>query len=588
MLQPVQNQSLLLFRVGPVLCCAPSLPVDAIIQPPKLTQPPGSHQGEPGIFRHNQYIVKCIDLRVRFGAPVPATSLLSRFVVTRLGEDWFAFIVDQIIDVIQSPESGWGELPAQLPRGVFTRTFIYKEKIYLYADFARLKTIQGQGYLKAYIQNLQAAEVSPAKERQPVSAPSRPAASGADARIPTQAQASSTSTQTRISPSPPPANPASSVPLTSEKKTACVPASHTRPITPPGTSPATTKHSTRPTMTAGLSRPEPARPAARPTMVSKPLPSQTVRPGTATPVQPVAPVPSRPPITHGTHVETRPVSPVNPDTTSPQHSPQVHSDLYIQGEETGFPWLLLIVLLLLMAGGGGALWWILFPVESSTPVMIHLPSPEQEAAPVQHVSPTLPTVVKPSLSTDTAVLSESTVENNAMPMAPVEKPVSTDNSSTRYQASIEENAQGLTLVLREEVIQDSYPSEPAPDEIAEKAYLSPGKETDTDPVTRDAEQVIEPAEENVVEAVVPSPVAPAQAAKEKVRVTREIIHVVVKGDTLWHIARRYVQDPFRYPELAHLSKIKNPHRIYPGNRIRIRFEQVEKSTDEQKQRRHGQ
>ena len=51
----------------------------------------------------------------------------------------------------------------------------------------------------------------------------------------------------------------------------------------------------------------------------------------------------------------------------------------------------------------------------------------------------------------------------------------------------------------------------------------------------------------------------------------EIIHIVVKGDTLWAIAKKYIHDPFLYPELARLSNIKNPHLIYPGNRVRIRF-----------------
>ncbi|MDH5327766.1 MAG: LysM peptidoglycan-binding domain-containing protein [Gammaproteobacteria bacterium] len=50
---------------------------------------------------------------------------------------------------------------------------------------------------------------------------------------------------------------------------------------------------------------------------------------------------------------------------------------------------------------------------------------------------------------------------------------------------------------------------------------------------------------------------------------QEIVHVVVKGDTLWDIAKRYIQNPFRYKELAKLSKIKNPHKIYPGMRVKI-------------------
>ena len=50
---------------------------------------------------------------------------------------------------------------------------------------------------------------------------------------------------------------------------------------------------------------------------------------------------------------------------------------------------------------------------------------------------------------------------------------------------------------------------------------------------------------------------------------RVVTHVVVKGDTLWDIAEAYVKDPFRYPELAELSKIKNPDLIYPYDLVRI-------------------
>ena len=51
---------------------------------------------------------------------------------------------------------------------------------------------------------------------------------------------------------------------------------------------------------------------------------------------------------------------------------------------------------------------------------------------------------------------------------------------------------------------------------------------------------------------------------------REFVHIVVKGDTLWDIAKKYLKNPFRYPELARLSEIKNPDLIYPGDTVRIR------------------
>lgn len=65
----------------------------------------------------------------------------------------------------------------------------------------------------------------------------------------------------------------------------------------------------------------------------------------------------------------------------------------------------------------------------------------------------------------------------------------------------------------------------------------------------------------------PAPtVAPASAPAEG-----EVSHVVRKGDTLWDIAKAYLKDPFRWPEVfrRNTDVVENPHWIYPGEVIRI-------------------
>lgn len=60
-------------------------------------------------------------------------------------------------------------------------------------------------------------------------------------------------------------------------------------------------------------------------------------------------------------------------------------------------------------------------------------------------------------------------------------------------------------------------------------------------------------------------------AKEETPPTNPVntTYTVVKGDTLWHIAKRFLGDGSRYPEIAKLNNIDNEDLIYPGQVFKI-------------------
>jgi chemotaxis signal transduction protein/LysM repeat protein len=72
------------------------------------------------------------------------------------------------------------------------------------------------------------------------------------------------------------------------------------------------------------------------------------------------------------------------------------------------------------------------------------------------------------------------------------------------------------------------------------------------------------------------PAAAASAAPPRPKGPNTRTHIVVRGDTLWDIAKKHVGDPYRYPELAEFSNIRNPDLIYPGDIVRIEIRENRK------------
>jgi hypothetical protein len=70
-------------------------------------------------------------------------------------------------------------------------------------------------------------------------------------------------------------------------------------------------------------------------------------------------------------------------------------------------------------------------------------------------------------------------------------------------------------------------------------------------------------------------ILPAQEGTVRVEEGVEI-YTIKKGDTLWHISERFLDNPFKWPVLWKRNPyIRNPHLIYPGNLVRMTPEGIE-------------
>lgn len=521
------HNALLLFRVGPVCCCAPSRPVAAVVTPPPLHRPPGTDALHPGVFRHVSGLVRVLDLRIGFGTPAEDNAA-SRIIVADVAGAPTGFAVDEILDVLAWPKEGWGNLPPLVPRRLFRGTLEHGGRLYLYTEFARLNGIDAPGILHGYLQGLD-----------------RPAASASAAAAP----------DTPPSPAPAGAPPDPSATAADRRPAAARPAPSAVPRSVPAERPAaparpsavpapTRKRSRAPAEGERAARPAPQRPPERP---RTPAPAATHRPPPAQ-LAPSPPVASRP----------RPVGTNTPAprlNTESEHSPSSPSPPSRQPEALsggGAGWLLggALLLVLGLAGWLGRGAW----VENEPPtVALSLPT-SAALAPVPE---------PPSPVPETRQEIPDPADRDLEPARPAERASDTPDSEApqappparpAYRAEIHKDSQGITLVLHQPRAPQAGPPAAAPRPPAPAAGTTP-------PSSPPVEAPPPP------EAATTPP--PPRRPPEAVHVQREIVHIVVRGDTLWDIAARYVHDPFRYPELARLSRIRNPDLIYPGDRVRI-------------------
>jgi chemotaxis signal transduction protein len=614
----MDNSSLLLCRVGPVLCCAPALPIISIIPPPELTRPPGSDSAKPGIFKHGGHIVSSLDLRFKFGVDEQHWVKPGKMIVTEIDPGHIGFWVDEIIDVIGFPDSGWGPLPTHLPRGIFTRTLVLKDRIFLFAEFGLLYKIPDSGYLRVYIEKLleeQQRSKTPVTHDKTIKTEKQPTLASTKKANGTKTTISHTRERTaRVMPGSrsvdsrskssvvenrateltndrhssqryeqnQPVRPTNNIARhqAAEKTNSSLP-QHPKtklPVEDKPSPPSLDKQSSRAAV-QHIQTPETPAPATAAFQSTKPAATQQTQNKASLTDRSVTK--ESPPVTESNEYQTGKKASPAPKPATKAHQKNNLPDAKTESEGI-IPGLLFI---LLMIGFFAGLYWY-FSRDITQPVVsIKSPGPvtqtdkesyqpaptkpTQESIVIERTQPIIIEQTEPAIKEDATV---TTVESTTPPTATVTP--ATIAESEVFKADIEKDEAGITIFIDapegEEVFKLDTESGTETKTTSNTVLSQSTDESELQsPTIDDQSQTQPPAQKDSASKDTQATETKTERQTKPRITTREIIHIVEKGDTLWHIAIRYVNDPYKYPELARLSNIENPDLIYPGNRVRI-------------------
>ncbi|MDH5369899.1 MAG: chemotaxis protein CheW [Gammaproteobacteria bacterium] len=525
------QQSLLTFRVGPVLCCAPSLPVKSIITPPKLTHPPGSDTSQPGIFKHGTHIVRVLDLRKKFGVDSSEQTQPGNLIITIFKNESFAFWVDQILDVFDFPSEGWGNLPAAIPRGAFSRTLLLNKKIHLYSEFEKLATINDLGYLVHYIQQLNQLDSEKTVNKNTIAATTSKSLHLNKENISNDTSVANDSSK-----------PALDIKLNNVKNEKPVATTQLSSANNTKQKIVTTQISSN-TITSKKGEMHSYSKTIG-NVVNKSLNTASVTANLISTEKKPSIVKELKPSTYiGSKIEGKSVT--SQTTSSIQLTDKDESESYIG---------IIFSFIFLLAGLGAGLYYLLYEGHTQKNYKY---KKEQTVNMAEFSDKTNETYISQVFTSPeqayshldkSDTVSDSNIDNDIIGNIPNEENKSAINND--YQAEITQSNDEITITIQETISNNQLQQTEEP--ITSQPAIKDEKIIDTPPVNILNEDKL------------------AETIKAE-KVITEIVHIVVIGDTLWAIAKKHVHNPFLYPELARLSKIKNPHRIYPGNRVRIRF-----------------
>lgn len=524
-MQTPQDDTLLIFRIDCIPCAVAAASVQSIVMPPAhLTQPPGSDKGRPGIFRHAGHVFAVVDLHQRFGIDTPRKGA-GRLLLYTNGMRRHALWVDEVVGLARSEEGKWAQLPPYLPQSLFHSGFLYHDEIVLCSTLDALLAMHDAAPIHLHLEKLRRAQ-QPAQptEKQPAEPqatatakpaaepPATPVAGAHDTDGPAETKQDVTPPAAAKAPPPTIAKRPRPAPVTASKKRAV------RPATPPNRTTASQARSTIVTKPV-------ARPAPLPAAVQSPPPQERA-------------------VTTATASAT---------TTEP-------------GNHT----LLWLVLFTLLLGTGGAVFYLL---QGETPkkrpehpphTVIVQPT---EGRPLETAPPAPEPEPRPEPATETMAANEVVVP----PEVPAESgPATIARTGAALQIGRDEEGT-IQLIIERKLLRPTVRNPQPPPELAEEI----AEVTSSTPATGSRAAELAPDETAVLhtqeDLAEEPPLLPEADWPQPASLPEpcDCTHIVVKGDTLWDIAQQYTNNAFNYPELARQSGIRNPHRIYPGDKVRI-------------------
>lgn len=610
------DSNLLLFQVGPVPCCVNSDAVKMVIEPPAhITAIPGSNAYRPGLMVYHKRAVSVYDVRTKFNL---STEQRGKIIITEMNSQLFGFWVDKIQAVLTSDQGKWQILPTECPKELFEAVFMYKKQLIFKTSFIALAKAQVNTQVQHFINKLLIEEqkqqddskekniaqikttldsttinnVNKKSENSENSENSDKTIIKKSARntIPPKASHTESRSTTKTPTPTTPTNLTNSNSLSSSKlskqankKTPSI--SNQKKENDVLLNSKSTNNRQVPTATESWTKRKSQERLSKQHQISTPPLKKEpivrkINKDLSTPspisIKDIKTVSNNRNTIKSSEHNTTP-SPSKTDNTTIKEQPPGN---------TG------IVLLFILIIGLPSIGWYLFSSISSNDKTTSKTNYKPSLVLKEKETPLEKPNTSATLKDETKAIKIDTQENEYTEnIIKTNKPTknflsnettlaSTDSSEIKETAfdstEINNNGDTITIIIndnnanfnQETIKQEDTRIESIADSKLENKTLTthliiknPLLKSDEKTVSVDIN--VKPSNSIAIS-------EPSQKEKTSPTITtRKIIHTIVRGDTLWHIAKRYILDPYKYPQLAKLSKIKNPDLIYPGNNVII-------------------